>query len=175
MKQTHRQTPTDTDRGHHSEYIHCTRMSPGSGNVGDSPRQGLVRPSIGCKASDSDCTVPDPGCKQLDLRSIATQPGSAALESSGQVSHLRNLASDLDNTVSGSCSKIWAISDLHVDYPQNEAFVERWSNRKYQQDTLIVAGDVTDNIELLKVTLQTLTKKFRDVFFVPGKALHWIG
>ena len=48
-------------------------------------------------------------------------------------------------------SRIFAISDIHVDIPENLHFVESWSASDYQQDVLIVAGDVTDNMTLLKV------------------------
>lgn len=65
-------------------------------------------------------------------------------------------------------SRIFAISDIHVDIPENLNFVESWSASDYQQDVLIVAGDVTDNMTLLKSVLQSLTEKFSKVCFVPG-------
>ena len=68
-------------------------------------------------------------------------------------------------------SRVYAISDLHIDYPENLEFVRSWSNDKYRNDVLIVAGDVTDNLQLLETTLRQLKKKFAEVFFVPGKCL----
>ena len=75
----------------------------------------------------------------------------------------RNLCS-----LSSRMSRIFAISDIHVDIPENLVFVESWSASDYQQDVLIVAGDVTDNMTLLKSVLQSLTEKFSKVCFVPG-------
>jgi calcineurin-like phosphoesterase family protein len=39
-----------------------------------------------------------------------------------------------------SMEKIYAISDLHVDQDQNMIWVERLSNDKYLNDTVIIAG-----------------------------------
>ena len=64
--------------------------------------------------------------------------------------------------------RIFAISDLHVDYPKNRQFIQSWGKLRYKNDTLIVAGDVTDNLELLKITLEGFVKQFKYVFFVPG-------
>ena len=68
-------------------------------------------------------------------------------------------------------SRIYAISDLHVDYKDNLLFVNSWSSTEYQQDVLLIAGDVTDNLVLLEKVLKSLVIKFKDVFFVPGKKL----
>ena len=67
-----------------------------------------------------------------------------------------------------SNGKLYAISDLHVDIKENREFVESWSDVNYQEDGLIVAGDVTDFMSLLKSTLETLKSKFKEVYFVPG-------
>ena len=68
----------------------------------------------------------------------------------------------------GSDCAVYAASDLHVDYAENRAFVARWSSNRYLRDTLIVAGDVSDDVEALERTLTALVRKFRYVFFVPG-------
>ena len=65
-------------------------------------------------------------------------------------------------------SRIFVISDIHVDIPENLRLVESWSASDYRHDVLIVAGDVTDNMSLLKTVLQSLTEKFFKVCFVPG-------
>ena len=65
-------------------------------------------------------------------------------------------------------SRIFAISDIHVDIPENLRLVESWSASEYRNDVLIVAGDVTDNLSLLKTVLQSLTQKFLKVCYVPG-------
>lgn len=65
-------------------------------------------------------------------------------------------------------SRIFAISDIHVDIPENLGLVESWSASEYQNDVLIVAGDVTDNMSLLKTVLKSLTERFYKVCYVPG-------
>ena len=67
-------------------------------------------------------------------------------------------------------SRIFAISDIHVDISENLRLVESWSANDYLNDVLIVAGDVTDNLSLLKSVLQSLTQKFLKVCYVPGTA-----
>lgn len=71
-------------------------------------------------------------------------------------------------------TRIFAISDIHVDHAENLQWVESLSNTKYLNDVLIVAGDVTDRRSLLKSTLTSLTQRFKDVFFVPGNHELWI-
>ncbi|XP_070541582.1 uncharacterized protein [Ptychodera flava] len=69
--------------------------------------------------------------------------------------------------------RVFAISDLHVDHPENLKWVENWSE-SYENDILIVAGDVTDSLPLLKSTLLMLKKKFDTVFYVPGNHELWV-
>lgn len=45
---------------------------------------------------------------------------------------------------------MYAISDLHTDYPVNMGWVESLSDDKYQNDLLIVAGDISDNLEIIR-------------------------
>lgn len=71
-------------------------------------------------------------------------------------------------------SRIFAISDIHVDIPENLRLVESWSANDYLNDVLIVAGDVTDNLSLLKTVLTTLAQKFLKVCYVPGNHELWI-
>lgn len=43
----------------------------------------------------------------------------------------------------GSGTRIFAVSDLHVDFPANMLLVESVDTRFHQHDVLIVAGDVS--------------------------------
>ncbi|KAK6174474.1 hypothetical protein SNE40_017744 [Patella caerulea] len=70
--------------------------------------------------------------------------------------------------------RIFAISDIHVDFKENREFVNSWSHEKYGEDVLILAGDVTDFMSLLKETLQHLSKTFYKVFYVSGNHELWI-
>lgn len=45
---------------------------------------------------------------------------------------------------------VYAISDLHTDYEENMEWVERIPDDKYQDDILIVAGDISDHLEIIR-------------------------
>ena len=70
--------------------------------------------------------------------------------------------------------RIFALSDIHVDYDANKKWVSALSAADYRNDVLILAGDVTDQLPLLDWTLGTLTKRFRNVLFVPGNHDLWV-
>lgn len=68
---------------------------------------------------------------------------------------------------------IYAVSDLHVDYPENRQWVARLAESCHRDDVLIVAGDVSDQTGLLEETLRTLKSGFKHVCFVPGNHDLW--
>ena len=70
--------------------------------------------------------------------------------------------------------RVFAISDLHLDYDDNKHWLEQLSNTDYQSDMLILAGDISDNITLLGWCFSTLQHKFKRVFFVPGNHDLWV-
>jgi len=70
--------------------------------------------------------------------------------------------------------RLFAISDIHVDYDVNEKWVTGLSLADHQQDVLIVAGDVSDSRLLLERTLAALARRFRKVLFVPGNHDLWV-
>lgn len=70
-------------------------------------------------------------------------------------------------------SKIYAISDLHVDYAENMQWVEELSGQNYRNDTIIIAGDVTHVPSKLIRTLKLFKEKFQDVYFCPGNHELW--
>ncbi len=70
--------------------------------------------------------------------------------------------------------RIFAISDVHVDYPQNMALIQGLSGREYRGDTLLLAGDVSDDLARLARVLGTLRERFAHVFFVPGNHELWV-
>lgn len=71
-------------------------------------------------------------------------------------------------------ARIWGISDLHVDYAENFHAIEQWSDWDYQQDVLLLAGDLTDKPELLGRALAACRRKFAHVVFVPGNHEMWV-
>ena len=45
--------------------------------------------------------------------------------------------------------RIFTISDLHIDYSENQRWVEGISTFDYQEDILILAGDITHHLKNL--------------------------
>lgn len=70
--------------------------------------------------------------------------------------------------------KIFSISDIHADFEENRRWLDNLSLFDYQNDFLILAGDITDLIPLFKKTLTNLRKRFKEVFFVPGNHDLWV-
>ena len=72
------------------------------------------------------------------------------------------------------CQRLFAISDVHADMEPNRLWLEGLSDQAYQQDALIVAGDVSEDLETIHETLATLVTKFQRVFFTPGNHDLWM-
>lgn len=70
--------------------------------------------------------------------------------------------------------RIYALSDLHVDFSGNRTWVESLSRVDYRQDVLIVAGDISHQHHHLVWTLEALRERFARVFFVPGNHDLWL-
>lgn len=70
--------------------------------------------------------------------------------------------------------RVFALSDIHIDYSANANWVADLSAYDYQDDVLILAGDVTDTRRLFDWCLSTLTKRFKKVLFVPGNHELWV-
>eukprot|EP00249_Psilotum_nudum_P005849 c19277_g2_i4 orf=64-945(-) len=75
--------------------------------------------------------------------------------------------------LSTSSMRVYAVSDLHTDYPENLEWLRRLSSSAYIQDTLIVAGDVAEKLETFVTTMTILRNRFQHVFFVPGNHDLW--
>src|SRR5215212_2142720 len=70
--------------------------------------------------------------------------------------------------------RIFAISDLHTDFKENRLVVESLPDDTFNEDALIVAGDVADRLEVIEYTLALLRSKFRQVCYVPGNHELWV-
>jgi predicted phosphodiesterase len=70
--------------------------------------------------------------------------------------------------------RVFAISDLHVDYEINARWIVSLSRRDYQDDVLIVAGDVSDSLARLEWALGELAERVRKLLFVPGNHELWV-
>jgi predicted phosphodiesterase len=70
--------------------------------------------------------------------------------------------------------RVFALSDIHIDYDTNAKWVANLSVAEYRDDALILAGDVTDSRRLLDWCLSALAKRFRKVLFTPGNHELWV-
>ena len=70
--------------------------------------------------------------------------------------------------------RIFAISDIHVDFQENQKWIDAVSEFDYTDDILLLAGDVCHNLVRLKETLLQLRSIFNRLFFVPGNHDLWI-
>jgi|SRR5579872_1329172 len=70
--------------------------------------------------------------------------------------------------------RVFALSDIHVDYEVNAKWVTELSVSDYRDDVLILAGDVTDLLRLLDWCLCILATRFRKVLYVPGNHELWV-
>lgn len=70
--------------------------------------------------------------------------------------------------------RIFALSDIHVDYDENKQWVQLLSRFDYQNDLLLMAGDVSHDLDLLATTLTTLSERFCTVLFTPGNHDLWV-
>lgn len=71
-------------------------------------------------------------------------------------------------------TRVFALSDIHVDYDINVQWLRALSNLDYRDDILILAGDVTHKLPELANSLSALAKRFAKVLFVPGNHELWV-
>lgn len=70
--------------------------------------------------------------------------------------------------------RVFALSDIHADYQANADWVTDLSATAYQDDALIVAGDISHRPGTADTILAHLREKFAHVFFVPGNHDLWL-
>lgn len=70
--------------------------------------------------------------------------------------------------------KVHVVSDVHIDYQENSLWLFNLCHKSYQEDILIIAGDLTDRLTILEQALDNLVTKFRQVLFVPGNHELWV-
>lgn len=68
--------------------------------------------------------------------------------------------------------RLRCISDVHVDEPENRRWVEGLPER--QEDILLVAGDISHELELVRAALRGFKRKYAEVFCVPGNHDLWL-
>lgn len=70
--------------------------------------------------------------------------------------------------------RVFAWSDLHADYAHNRDLIATAAERDHRGDALLLAGDVSDDMDTLARTLGLLRERFAEVFFVPGNHEAWL-
>jgi Icc-related predicted phosphoesterase len=70
--------------------------------------------------------------------------------------------------------RVFAVSDVHLEYDENGRWLSGLSHSDYRDDILILAGDVAEDMQLLRVGFQSLTSRFRRVVYVPGNHELWL-
>ena len=70
--------------------------------------------------------------------------------------------------------RVFALSDIHVDYDENLRWIENLPRNEYANDVLIIAGDISHDRELFVRALGELRSRFCRVFFVPGNHDLWL-
>jgi 3',5'-cyclic AMP phosphodiesterase CpdA len=63
---------------------------------------------------------------------------------------------------------IFEISDVHCDYEENLRWVQNLSQRDFNDDLLILAGDISHSLLLVAEVLEELARRFAHVLFVSG-------
>jgi predicted phosphodiesterase len=71
--------------------------------------------------------------------------------------------------------KVFAISDLHIDYKPNFDWVMNLSRDEYKDDVLMLAGDVSDKLQKIEPCFNRLASCFKQVLYVPGNHDLWVG
>ena len=70
--------------------------------------------------------------------------------------------------------RIFALSDIHVDYSENMAWIRALSGSDYARDVLLLAGDACGDIGRIEAALSSLRGKFAQVFFLNGNHELWL-
>lgn len=70
--------------------------------------------------------------------------------------------------------RIFAVSDVHVDYDINKQWITSLPATDYRNDILILAGDIAHSLKLIEWCLMELARRFKKVLYVPGNHELWV-
>eukprot|EP00887_Chlorella_sp_A99_P001860 scaffold19.g1860.t1 len=68
--------------------------------------------------------------------------------------------------------RVYAVTDLHADYPANLEVLRGWDAEAHRDDILVCCGDVSEDLAVLEEVLGLLASKH--VFFTPGNHELWV-
>jgi predicted phosphodiesterase len=108
---------------------------------------------------------------------VASLP-SQRFQGAASVSVLRSLAKAVDGvTHLSTIERVLCISDLHTDHMLNMKWLENRTclhDDLGETDLIVVAGDISHDLETFENTLLFLTETGAQVFFVPGNHEAWL-
>ncbi|GLJ40749.1 hypothetical protein SUGI_0842560 [Cryptomeria japonica] len=135
----------------------------------------LNSPNVGCFLSHYFKPRSSQRCSEnIGLRIVSNQ--SFRRINASNLIRRRHISPAVDHLSPGQSDlrvKVFIISDLHTDYPENMAWIQGLSTVAYKRDVLIVAGDVAEKFENFILTMTALKERFMYVFFVPGNHDVW--
>jgi predicted phosphodiesterase len=70
--------------------------------------------------------------------------------------------------------RVFVLSDIHVDFSENMAWIRNLSGCDYSEDVLLLAGDTCHQIGGIEQALRCLRKKFAELFFINGNHELWL-
>ena len=70
--------------------------------------------------------------------------------------------------------RVFALSDIHVDYLENMNWIKALSADRFSDDVLVLSGDVTHVMSRLEAALTILKQRFARLFYVPGNHELWV-
>lgn len=70
--------------------------------------------------------------------------------------------------------RILTTSDIHIDYEDNKKWIEDLSNQDFVEDILLLAGDISDDLAMIRSCFEHLSKKFFKVMYVTGNHELWV-
>eukprot|EP00899_Mesostigma_viride_P009410 jgi/Mesvir1/18470/Mv14321-RA.1 len=154
-----------------ASFVNCSsNPAASSGVTGCSAFRKSDCSRLRKKARDLTHTKPVKA-RTLAVSNVIKEPGRAHQRRSPQRQQMFQSPEFL-KSVPGEF-RVFAVSDVHTDYKENLEWVEQLSNTEYQSDVMIVAGDVSDDLEILRTTLAHFKSKFLRVFFTPGNHDIW--
>ncbi|CAE7516267.1 unnamed protein product, partial [Symbiodinium pilosum] len=67
---------------------------------------------------------------------------------------------------------VYAVSDIHTDKRENMDVLRTWPRRP--NDVLLLAGDVSNDLSIVRTTFELMLERFGQVFYCPGNHDLWM-
>jgi predicted phosphodiesterase len=132
-------------------------------------QHGLMKQSAVASCRQEDCYLCFAIYNQIWAHSVAPEKPEKG--------NRKDLLTDSErsrNEAQRSSTRVFAISDLHVDHTENARWLAQLSTWDYRQDALICAGDIGHQLNDVAGALNALKERFRFVIYVPGNHELWV-